>query len=61
MSNNGKKVAGLLNILFDLSDVKIVSINIAELFVPQSTFNYYINILKKVFYIHKITLPAHSG
>ena len=48
MSNHGRKVAGLLNILFDLSDVKSVSINIAELFMPQSTFTYYINILESV-------------
>lgn len=48
-----EKVAGLLNTLFDLSDVKSVSINIAELFMSQSTFTYYINILESVLHSQK--------
>lgn len=46
MHNCEKKVAGTLGVSFDLSNVKIVSINIAELsdlFMSKSAFNYCIH------------------
>lgn len=50
-NNEKKKVAGTLEVSFDFSNVKIVSINIVKLsnlFMSKSTFNYCIHFLKSV-------------
>lgn len=53
-NNEKKKVTGTLEVSFDFSNVKIVSINIARLsnlLMSKHTFNYCIHFLKSALHL----------